>query len=57
MLMISSISGMGLLLLSLISVKPGLGGECVSGNCHVHAIILPFVTLLKLREMKLYLHR
>lgn len=55
--MISSISGMGLLLLSLISVKPGLGGECVSGNCHVHAIILPFVTLLKLREMKLYLHR
>lgn len=44
MLMISSISDLGLFLLSLISVKTGLGGECVRRNGHVYATILPFAT-------------
>lgn len=44
MLMLSSTNDLNDFLLSLIFVKTGLGGECVSGNGLVHATILPFAT-------------
>lgn len=42
--MISNISGMGLFLLSFISVKTALGCERVSSNSHVYGSVLPFAS-------------
>lgn len=56
MSMASGISGLGLFLLSFSSVETGLSGGCVSCNGQ-YASILPFSALLKLREMKVLIHR
>lgn len=56
MSMASGISGLGLFSLSFSSVEIGLSGGCVSCNDQ-YASILPFSALLKLREMKVLIHK
>lgn len=54
--MASGVSGLGLFSLSFSSVEIGLSGGCVSCNDQ-YASTLPFSALLKLREMKVLIHK